>query len=175
MKSFRNIVESNVVTEIKNTESIFILVIGGSASGKNYIFNKNFSNIPLVDNDEITKRLSGGDFEKARKLISKATAEANKTLETAFKSKKSIGQVTTGSGKKAIENKINKAKSFDMKVAIILIDVDIKKAQKRNIERAEAGEQGLIPDWKVEKTNLAARETFNSVKSAADFNLIIIN
>lgn len=170
-----SIKESNTISDIKKQEGIFILVIGGSASGKNYIYEKNFKGIPLIDNDEITKRLSGGDFSKVVKMISKATIEANKTLEKSFIKKKSIGQVSTGAQMKGTQNKIINAKSYGMKVALILIDVDIKKAQKRNKDRAATGHQSLIPDWKVEKTNLAARETFNMLKNEADFSIIIKN
>jgi predicted kinase len=177
---FRELVylqESDKIKDILSEESIFVLVIGGSASGKNYIYDLNFKNIELVDNDQITKELSGGDFEKARKLISKATSIANKRLEKAFQDNTSIGQVSTGGNQKGVENKLIKAKSFNMKTALILIDTNVKKAVKRNEERAEAGLQGLIPEWKVEKTNTAARETFNSLKKLdiVDYNIVIKN
>jgi len=179
MKTFRNLAllqESDKIKDILSEESIFILVIGGSASGKNFIFNKNFKNIELVDNDEITKELSGGDFEKARKLISKATSIANKRLEKAFKNHKSIGQVSTGSNQKGTENKLIKAKSFNMKTALILIDTDVEKAIKRNKERAETGLQDLIPEWKVQKTNENAKKTFNNInKKEINYKIIIKN
>jgi len=165
-KEFINIIENNTNNTNNTEKAEFILVIGGSASGKNYIFEKNFKGIPLVDNDEITKRLSGGDFEKARKLISKATEEANKMLTKAFEKNESIGQVSTGSNFKGVLNKFIKAKSYGMKCTLVLIDTDIKKAIKRNKERAEAGKQGLIPDWKVEKTNNTARETFKELQKS---------
>jgi predicted kinase len=157
------------ILESIKLESTFVLIIGGSASGKNYIYNKNFKNIPLVDNDQLTKELSGGDFEKARKLISKATAIANKRLTSAFEKKESICQVSTGGNQKGVENKLIKAKDYGMKTLLVLIDSDIKLAQKRNQERSNAGEQGLVPDWKVEKSNIKARETFNNLK---DLNVV---
>jgi predicted kinase len=169
--------EDDKIADILKEESIFVLVIGGSASGKNYIFEKNFKNIELIDNDQITKELSGGDFEKARKLISKATAIANKRLEKAFQEHRSVGQVSTGSNQKGVENKLIKAKSYAMKTALILIDADVKKAIKRNKERAQAGKQGLIPEWKVQKTNENARETYNNLKKldVVDYKLVIKN
>lgn len=177
MKLFREIVETDSISKVIKNENVFVMVIGGSASGKNYIYDKNFSSIPLVDNDEITKRLSGGDFEKARKLISKATAEANKMLLSAFSKKESIGQVSTGGNIKGVENKLIKAKSFGLTTILVLIDTDVKKAIKRNKDRAESGKQGLIPEWKVEKTNDSARETFKELLKLGivDYNQIIKN
>jgi len=173
MKFSDYLIESSI-TDINKEDKIFLLVIGGSASVKNYIYNKNF-NIELVDIDAITAKLSNNNFEKARKLISKAIAIANKELETAFNNGKSIAQVSTGSGIKAVQNKFIKAKSFNFKTALVLVDTDINIAIKRNQERALLGKQGLIPDWKVQKTNNAAKETYNKLKNSVDYSTIIKN
>lgn len=173
--NFRNLLKESTIKNILSEDKIFLLIIGGSASGKNYIHDKKFSKIDLVDIDKITKRLSGGDFEKARKMVSKAIAEANKEIESYFNKGKSVAQVTTGSGATGLINKIKKAESYGFKTAVVLVDVDVKKAIERNQVRADAGEQGLIPDWKVEKTNNAARDSFNTVKDLVDYSEIIKN
>lgn len=172
--SFREMLNESALSDIKNSDKIFLLVIGGSASGKNYVYEKNF-NFDLVDVDAITKRLSGGDFEKARKMVSKAIAEANRELEDAFKSGKSIAQVTTGAGAKGVENKLKKAKEYGFETALLLVDTDWKVAYERNVKRAEDDKQGMIPDWKVEKTNKEARSTFNQLKKDVDYSTIIKN
>ena len=56
--SFHQFLPESVIAEISREDKIFILVIGGSASGKNYVYDKNFS-FPLVDNDKIASDLSG--------------------------------------------------------------------------------------------------------------------
>lgn len=173
-QTFKSFLLENVITNINKEDKIFLLVIGGSASGKNYIYHKNFK-FDLVDVDKITHDLSGGDFEKARTLVAKAIAIAGKDIERAFESGKSIAQVTTGAGTKGVENKFLKAKEYGFKTALVLVDTDIKTALARQTKRAEAGEQGLIPDWKVEKTNIAAKETFNSLKNKVDYSTIIKN
>lgn len=173
--NFRQLLTESSVKDILSSDKVFLLIIGGSASGKNYIHNKHFSKIELVDVDEITKELSGGDFEKARKMVSKAIAQANKEIDKKLQDGKSVAQVSTGSGDKAVINKLNKAKEYGFETALVLIDVDVKKAIQRNQERAQAGKQGLIPDWKVEKTNNAARETFTKAKQYATYSTIIKN
>ena len=172
---FRTHLVESSTKDILSSDKVFLLIIGGSASGKNYIHGKYFSKIDLVDVDEITKELSGGDFEKARKMVSKAISIANKEVEKYFQDGKSVAQVSTGSGDKAVSNKLKKAQEAGFETALVLIDVDVKKAIKRNEKRAAQGKQGLIPDWKVEKTNQAARETFNKVKSEATYSLVIKN
>ena len=172
--SFFEYLSESVISDINNEDKVFLLVIGGSASGKNYIFEKNFK-LPLVDVDKITHRLSGGDFEKARKLVAKAVAEANKEIDASLKAGKSVAQVTTGAGAKAVENKLKKAKEFGFKTALVLVDTDWKVAYDRMVKRADAGKQGFIPDWKVEKTNKEARDTYKSLKSHVDFSVVIKN
>ena len=172
--NFLKFLSESVISDIKKEEKIFLLVIGGSASGKNYVYEKNFS-FDLIDVDKITDKLAGGDFEKARSMVSKAIAIANKELEKSFSEGKSVAQVTTGAGSKGVENKFKKAQSFGFKTALVLVDTDPKVAIERNQERAKNGKQGLIPDWKVEKTNAEARETFNHLKAMVDYSLIIKN
>lgn len=172
---FRNFLSESTISGILKEGKIFLLIIGGSASGKNYIYQKNFSKIPLIDIDKITTELSGGDFEKARSFVSKAVSIANKDIEKYLEQGKSVAQVSTGSGDKAVINKFNKAKEYGFKTALILVDVDIDKSIKRNQERANSGKQGLIPDWKVEKTNAAAKDTYNKIKHLVDYSLIVKN
>lgn len=173
--NFIQFLNESAIADINNEDKVFLLIIGGSASGKNYIHSKNFSKIDLIDIDKITEKLSGGDFKKARKMVSKAISIANKELEKYFENEKSVAQVSTGSGAKAVINKFNKAKEYGFKTALVLVDVDVKKAIERNQERAKSGKQGLIPDWKVEKTNGAARETYNAVKNQVDYSVVIRN
>lgn len=172
---FRDYLNESSAADILKEDKVFLLIIGGSASGKNYIHKKFFSKIDLVDVDAITTKLSGGDFEKARSLVSKAISMASKELEQYYAKGKSVAQVSTGSGAKAVINKFNKAKEYGFKTALVLVDVDIKKAIQRNQDRAASGKQGLIPDWKVEKTNNAARETYNTVKDQVDHAIVIRN
>lgn len=166
---------NNLIDDIKNAAPVFLLIIGGSASGKNYVYEQYFSEIPLVDVDSITKELANGDLGLARKFVSKAVAMANKELQKYFENKESVAQVSTGAGAKAVFNKLKKAKDNGMNTALILVDTDIKKAIERNKQRAASGKQGLIPDWKVEKSNLAARDSFNQNAKYADFSGVIEN
>lgn len=167
---FNDFLNEGILNDISNEPKVFVLVIGGSASGKNYWYDKHLD-FPLVDIDKITKRLSSGDFENARKYVSKAIAIANKEMTQYFQNNLSVAQVTTGSGIKAVQNKFKKAREYGFKTALVLVDTDVKTAIARNKKRADSGKQGLIPDWKVEKTNAAAKETFNVVSRDVDFSI----
>ena len=136
---------------------------------------KNNFKLPLVDVDEYTKKLSGGDFVKARKFVSKSIAIANKEIEKSFQNELSIAQVTTGAGTNGVKNKLKKAKDYGFETALVLVDTDWKVAYERNVQRASDGKQGLIPDWKVEKTNKEAKETFKKLRNDVDYSVIIKN
>lgn len=172
--NFRSFLSESVISDIKKEQKIFLLVIGGTASGKNYVYEKNFS-FDLVDVDKIAYDLADGDLDKTRSVLSRAIAIANKELEKSFLAGKSVAQVSTGAGAKGTQNKIKKAQSFGFKSALVLVSTDPKVAQERNQERALAGAQGLVPDWKVQKTNAEARETFNLLKASVDYSAVINN
>ena len=170
--------ESTDLSTIKSlvkTEKVFIMMIGGAASGKNYIAHKHFSELKLVDIDQYTKELSGGDFELARKFVAKGNAMVRKELEKSFKSGQSVVNVATGSGANAVIKKLKMAKENDFKTVLILIDVNIPTVLKRQALRAKSGTQGLIPDWKIEKTNKEAKMNFNDIAKESDYSLIIKN
>lgn len=175
--SVHQFLSESVIAEISREDKIFILVIGGSASGKNYVYDKNFS-FPLVDNDKIARDLSGdlsGDHDERRRLVSKCISIANKSLERSFTSGESVAQVSTGSSASAVLNKFKKARAHGFKTALILVDTDPEVAIKRNHLRASQGTQGLVPEWKLQKTHACARETFSKVRSTVDYSLAINN
>ena len=169
------IIENSIIDDINNTSPIFVMVIGGSASGKNYIYEKYFSNIDLIDNDKITLKLAGGDVSKTTDYISQAIKIANKDLEEHFKNHISVGITSTGASTKGALNRLEKAKSYGFKTAIVLVDTDVKTALKRNKERAKSGSQKLVPDEKVIKSNEKARETYKQASKITDFSLVIKN
>lgn len=171
--SVHQFLSESVIAEISREDKIFILVIGGSASGKNYVYDKNFS-FPLVDNDKIASDLSGDHDERLR-LVSECISIANKSLERSFTSGESVAQVSTGSNSIAVLNKFKKARAHGFKTALILVDTDPEVAIKRNHLRASQGTRGLVPDWKLQKTHACARETFSKVRSTVDYALAINN
>jgi len=144
-------------------ENTLYLVIGGSASGKNYYVNKHLNNIDLVDLDEITLKLANGNVEDTRKYVSKGIVIANKMLLDHYKSNKSVVQVTVGGGLQAVVNKLKLAKSYGFRTELIYLESNLEVALKRNIERAKLKKQSLIPDWKVEKTIERSKETYEKI------------
>ena len=145
----------------------FILIVGGSASGKNYHYEQNFPNITLVDVDVVMKKL-GSDRSNLQKAISQTNAEMKKMLD----SKTSFAQTTVGISAKTLSNKIKKAHDAGFQVRLILIDVNVQRAIKQNQKRAESGMHS-VPDWKIEKTNKEAKENFKAVKNLADVAQIV--
>jgi len=169
--NFKEFLNESIISDIQKEEKIFLLIIGGSASGKNYFFERNFK-MKLVDVDKILKDL---DSSQDRTFLSKAIAKANEELDKSFREGISVAQVSTGAGTTGVKNKLKKAEQFGFKTGLILVDTDPKVAIKRNKERANSGSQKLIPDWKIEKTNKEARETFNELKSSVNFSTKVRN
>lgn len=159
------------------THGVFVLIIGGSGSGKNFIHSREFPEIPLVDTDKIVKDIAGDDADLARKSVSRAVHDANRELRKYFSRQESVAQVSTGSGFKGAFNKLQKAKDSGLKTAVVLVDSDPNEAIERNRRRAAAGEQFLVPDWKVKKTNLSAKETFRDLENSevVDYSFAIKN
>lgn len=165
------------VLKASRTHAVFVLIIGGSGSGKNFIHSREFPGIPLVDTDKIIRDIAGDDAELARKSVSRAVHTANRELRGYFSRQESVVQVSTGSGFKGAFNKLQKAKELGLKTALILVDSDPQKAIERNRERAGAGEQFLVPDWKVKKTNQSAKETYRDLKDSevVDYPVVVKN
>ncbi len=175
MKTFEEFLAEAKVTidSLKGKDRLFVILIGGSAVGKNYTFEKHFPSLPMIDIDQITYKLTGGDFEKRDKVLSKAIKMAGDEIDKYLKTGESFGQVTVGGGTKAVQNKINKAHDMGYEVALVLVDVDADTAIKRMRQRAKQGKQSSIPEWKVIKTNERARETYRQLK--ADYNIKVKN
>ncbi len=148
--------------------------MGSAGSGKNYVSKKNFPHVPLVDIDQYMAEFAGTDGD-TRKFISKAVHKANAELKKHFEQKSSVLQVTTGANYKGASNKLKLAKSYGMKTAVIYVDAGLNTSMKRNRARAEAGEQRLVPDWKVEKTYAASSSNFKSLRSEADYSKKVRN
>jgi predicted kinase len=172
MNLFRELVTESSVKELLKEDHIFIMVIGGVASGKSYFIDKNLrKHFPVVDIDECTEKESNGDWEKARKLVSKCIKITEDKLKDYFKRSESVVNQGSGASIPGVKNKLTWAKEAGMKTAIILVDVPLETALKRNQERANKGDRNLIPDYKVEKTNTNARENFKEFSKIADYSI----
>jgi len=161
------------ISKLLERPKIFIMIIGGVASGKSHVQELYFSGLKLIDIDEYTKRESGGDFELARKLVSKAIKNVEADLRKTFKSGQSVVNTGTGASVNGVINKFKWAKDAGFETAIVFVDVPLKTALKRNNTRAASGERNLIPDYKVERTNKQARENFKIFKNIANFYMTI--
>jgi len=151
----------------------FIFIMGGSGSGKNYVFDKFLKGIPLIDVDKYTAEYSKEFGTPATKHVGKATSRSKRELLSAFASNKTIAQVGTGSNLESSENKFMWAKEKGMKVVVIFIDTDVNKALKRNKRRHEQGVQGLVPDDKVRATSKKSKSNIKVFKSNSNVDLII--
>ena len=139
-------------------EPTFIFIIGGTGSGKNYVYRKFLSNLKLVDTDKYIEEYAKEYGTDGRKQISRAVARSKRELLISFDKQESVVQVGTGLNHKSSENKFKWAKDAGMKVVVVLVDTPLKTAMKRNQDRAASGAQALVPDWKVEKSNSESRD-----------------
>ena len=157
-------------------EPYFVFVMGATGAGKNFIVRRNFPGVPLVDIDKYMAEMASKEPDKTeRDFISKAVHKANKELKKFFEKGKSVIQTGTGGNLKGLENKLKLAKSYGMKTALILVDTDIKKAKERNLQRAENGEQRLVPEWKIDVSYKKSAENYETLKNTVDFSSTIFN
>lgn len=138
---------------------IFVVVIGGSGSGKNYYIahHHEYSSYRLIDMD-----ISTGEDTN----LSDRIAAMKNDMKTAFEKGESVAHPTTGSGLPGLTNKLKLAADHGYETRLVLIDTDPKIAASNLAARVAGGGHGEgIPSWKVDKTNAAARESFNSLRN----------
>jgi len=96
------------------------------------------------------------------KLVSKAIKAVESDIKKVFMTGKSV----VNTGVNGVLNKFKWASDAGYSTA----DVPLETALKRNQKRANDGGRNLIPDYKVERTNNAARENFSKI---ADYSIRI--
>ncbi len=136
----------------------FVVVIGGSGSGKNYYVEHHpvYSRYTLIDVDPPAG--AGGD---QRDQLAKRIAGMKNELTRALGEGVDIVHPTPGAGLSALRNKLNLARKFGYETVLILIDTDPRIAAGNIRQRVSGGGHGAgIPDWKVEKTNAEARANY---------------
>jgi len=170
---FETFLTESTVQDVLNEPKIFVMIIGGVASGKSYIYEKNFKSLPLVDIDEYTKKLSNGDWEKARKFVAKAMQMVKVDLLNYFKKGESVVNTGTGGRINGVQHKLKAAVAEGFKTCIVLVDVPEEKALERNKSRSELGDRNLIPDYKVISSNKSARDNFKVFKKETDYSIRI--
>jgi predicted kinase len=157
----------NLKKLIKQHKKVFVLICGGSASGKNYYASQ--LDLPIVDVDEENKKLNNGKVD-CRNTVSKAIQITKSKLEESFKKGESFVHVTTGSVLKFVENKLKMAKENGFFVIYIHVNTTLKQARLNNKERVKNGGHGsTIPDWKFRTTKIQSNYIFNLLK---DGNLV---
>lgn len=137
---------------------VFVVVIGGSGSGKNHYISHHpeYSSYRLIDVDVPV----GEDANLATRI-----AVMKKDLKSAFEAGESVAHPTTGSGLPGLTNKLKLASNHGYETRLVLIDTDPKIAASNLAKRVASGGHGEgIPPWKVEKTNVAARESFEALR-----------
>lgn len=145
-------------------KKIFILIGGGSASGKNHYASK--LKYKLIDIDEINKNLNNGRIN-VRTTINKAINEMKKQLEQNFRLGKSIVHVTTASNFKGTENKFKLAKRYGYKTVFVNVKTTLARAILNNEKRMNEGGHGeTIPYWKFLKTKVESEKVFRQLKKS---------
>jgi len=167
--NFIEFLSEGTLTDIAHEKKIFIMIVGGVASGKSYFYDKHFSHIKLIDIDKYTEKAADGDWEEARKQVGPMIKKVESDIRDHFKTGVSLVNTGSGASTAGVLNKFKWAKEAGYKTAIVFVDVDVKTAQKRNRKRAKDGDRNLIPAYKVQRTNEDARKNFNTFRKAADF------
>jgi len=164
------------INNLKNHhQKLFILVGGGSASGKNYFANS--LNFPLLDVDQINEKLNNGKVD-CRNTISKALSIVKKKLQENFENGISFIQVSTAAGYPGTCNKFKLAKEHRFTTVFVNIDVPIKTALINNEHRVLNGGHGFtIPKWKIIASNISSKTVFNQLRKTewVDYSFKIRN
>ena len=140
----------------------FVVVMGGSGSGKNFYIENHptLSTYQLIDVDP--KAGMGDD----RTGLGSRVAQMKRELAKALSDKVNIVHPTTGVNFSSLKNKLASARRLGYETTVVLIDTDPSIAHK-NIQKrvAAGGHGGGIPAWKVDKTNAEARANFEDIKN----------
>lgn len=147
---------------------VFVVVIGGSGSGKNHYISHHpeYSSYRLIDVDVPV----GEDANLATRI-----AMMKKDMKASFEAGESVAHPTTGSGLPGLTNKLKLAADHGYETRLVLIDTDPKRAASNLAARVASGGHGEgIPPWKVEKTNAAARESFEALRNQPFVNSAIV-
>jgi len=162
------------VNKLKHqNKSIFILIGGGSGSGKNYFASK--LDFPLVDVDFENERINHGKID-CLNTVSEAIRIVKEKTNQFLQKKESFLQVSTASKIKGTENKFKLAKSFDYITVFIHINCPIIRAIKNNDHRVKLGGHGkTLKREKIILTKLGSDLVFNKLKNSSlvDFYLEI--
>ncbi len=174
--TFIEYINESTLKEILSKDNMFIMIIGGAGSGKNFIYKKYFSHLPLFDVDEYILRLSGGDPQKAGKFVTKAIKELESDLQKQMqKDSNSVVSMGTGKSVHGVQNKFKFARDAGKEIAIIRVDVSPEVAFERSQARAQKEQRAEIPLFNIQKTNKMAKMNFRSFAKLADYSLIIKN
>lgn len=176
MKSF---LEYKEITEAKTVNlgfiksiprmdgDFYIFIMGGSASGKNYFYEKNLGRMPLVDVDAFTKKLSKGDDSVRGQYVAKAIHMVNKDIDQKLVDRQSFVQTGTGANYKGLYNRLKKAKDAGFNVVVILVETDVETVIKRNEKRVKSGGHGAtLSVEKMKRTREYAAENFKKLKAS---------
>jgi len=159
---------SQAINEIKNPygEPTVIFIIGGVGAGKNYIKNKLFGDIQMIDPDEHTNKLANGDVELQRKFVSQAIKWVNSEFEKMLKGSKSFVMMGTGANYTGYINRFQKAKDAGFATSIVFVNTSPEQAFKNNQKRiADGGRGSTIPDFKFETSWKKAKFTYDNIQT----------
>lgn len=142
----------------------FIIVIGGSGSGKNHFIEHHpiYRHYRLIDVDQIKQSTSVRD----------AIAQIRPRLEAAFEEKQNVVHPTTGANLAAARRKIDLAKHYGYEVTVILKDTDPEVATRRVAHRVAKGGHDVLPA-DIIRSNKTAKENFAGLSSLADKSEVV--
>lgn len=160
---------------VDSGEKVYILYGGGIGSGKSHHAADNFSDMKIIDSDEIAMR-NAGDTPPDQippSIYSAALKEKQREVAEALQGAESFIEMGTSSNEEAAIKKIEAAKANGFKTAFIFVDVPLQVSIDRNRERIQKGGRGVPQDkeYKIERTNERARNTAEQMKKLADLYL----
>lgn len=159
--------ESFLKTIAKMKENVFVFIMGGSATGKNYLHNERLGSFPLVDIDEFTKQLTKGDNTLRNKFLNASIKMVGNAIDEKLAAGESFVQTGTGANIEGQLKRFRKAKDAGFTVIVVLAETTVEKAIERNKMRVGSGGHGIgVTAEKIQWSRERAAQNFEELKKS---------
>ena len=173
---YLNIQEDELVESIHD-KNIFksVILAGSPGAGKSYVVKKTYPNIKIINSDDLFEYLL--DKNNLSKIIDSKAPDYNKKMalrnfgkkltmkKESFYVNSMLPIIIDGTGReiKRVSNTKKWLESLGYDVSLVLVDVDLETAKRRNQQRTRKvpEEDILIPTWKSIQDNKNSGEYKN--------------
>lgn len=161
--------------DVLKQKPVLVFIGGTLGSGKSYIAQKYFPEIPHIDPDRYMEELSGGDGRWDPKMGGKARVLVQRNFKKFVTEGTSFVKQGVSASINAILMQNEIARKAGFRTIFMYVDTDLETAKDRANERYISGERkNEIPHYKIEKKLKESREVYKEIcKSPGLFDHIV--